>query len=187
MILIGENMSQFRPCCQELEAFSNIKSPFSKIIALGFYDGPTSGIAQCEICSTPYKFVMLDWDDNQEVRIFSLAPITLPAWNQMVNLLSKHESPKWPVWFPRWEFPSEIVRDNVDSETDKILASAGIPELVIASNRYGDQILAAKKLAYEDLEYVKDWFSLQPSDVIRDWFSCLGLTKEREEILAPLE
>jgi len=167
-------MSQFTPCCQQLEAFSDVKSPFSKIIALGFYDGPTSGIVQCEICSAIYKFEMLGWDDDQEVRIFSLAPLASAAWTRMVNLLSKHESPKWPLWFPKWEFPSESVRNNVESETDKILASAAMPELVIASNRYGDRILAARKLAKEDLEYVKDWFT---------W---LGLTKYREEILAPL-
>ncbi|GEM_PF-1452453 len=180
-------MNQFIPCCQRLETFSNIKSPFSKIIALGFYDGPTSGMAQCEICSAIYKFVMLDWDDSQDIRIFSLSPIAKPAWIRMVNLLSKHESPKWPVWFPKWEFTSEAVRNHVDSEADKILANAGRPELIIASNRYGDRILAAKKSVCEDLKYVKDWFSLEPSDVARDWFSYLGLAKHGEEILATLE
>jgi len=166
------------PCCQQFEVFPGAKSPFSKIIALGFYDGPTSGMAQCEICSAIYKFVMLDWDDDQEVRIFSLAPFASAAWTRTVNLLSKHESPNWPLWFPKWEFPSELVRNNVDNETDKILANAGISELVIASNRYGDRILAAQKLTTEDREYIKDWFSLEPSDVARDWFSYLGLTKK---------
>lgn len=177
-------MVQLRTCCQRLEAFSNVKSPFTKIIALGFYDGPTSGIAQCEVCSAIYKFEMLDWDDEQEIRIFSLAPLASQAWNQMVNLLSKHEAPKWPVWFPQWEFPSEAVHNSVDSESDKILARAGMPELVIASNRYGDRIIAAKKLTTEDRAYVKDWFALEPSEVARDWFSYLGLVKSGEEIFA---
>jgi hypothetical protein len=170
-------MNQFTPCCQQLEAFPGAKSPFSKIIALDFYDGPTSGITQCEICSSVYRFVMLDWDDDQEVRIFSLVPLPSQSWIQVANLLSKHETPNWPMWFPRWEIPSEAVRNSVDDETDKILESAAMPEFAVAWDRYGSKVLAAKRLKKEDLKFIKDWFSLEPSDCVRDWFSFLGLEK----------
>jgi hypothetical protein len=49
----GEPVKNSRPCCQAPSALAGRLSPFSQIVALEFYDGPTSGVLQCEACKTP--------------------------------------------------------------------------------------------------------------------------------------
>jgi len=65
-------MTESVRCCQELPDFPAAKSPFSKLVILGYYDGATSGVLQCEMCQTAYRFEMLDWDEKQKVRNIAL-------------------------------------------------------------------------------------------------------------------
>ena len=34
-------------------------------------------------------------------------------------------APRWPVWFPVWQFPSDEIRSAVDIKTADILSRAG--------------------------------------------------------------
>ena len=54
-----------------IEDFQNIE-----IVILDYYDGPTSGALLSLARNTAYRIVMLDWDDNHNVRIFGLAPLS---------------------------------------------------------------------------------------------------------------
>ena len=51
-------MKPFIPCCQDPHTLRNGPSPFFKIVALGFYDGPTSGVLQCQTCQAVFKFAV---------------------------------------------------------------------------------------------------------------------------------
>jgi hypothetical protein len=164
------------PCCKDPAALAGAPSPFPKILALGFYDGPTAGVLQCG-CGAAYRFDMLDWDGEHRVRVFRLAALPRGSLDQCAAAFAQSEPPRWPVWVPwsRTSPPAEV-RDAVNREVDRVLAEAGPPDLVVAWTGYGEKVLAARRLPAEDLQGVPDWFSAEGPG--RDWFALLGLTRQ---------
>src|SRR5579884_2430380 len=122
-------------CCRELSSLSGSRSPFAKMVVLGFYDGPTSGVAECTHCDSVYVFDTLAWDDAQDMRIYALSSLPREAMDELVNLLSvaTSEAPRWPVWVPIWRFTSPVSEDHVRRQVDLILSRAGPPSFVVAS------------------------------------------------------
>jgi len=55
------------------------------MVVLGYYDGPTEGIAEC-----PEGHVavirMLDWDDQQDIRIFAVTEIPEESFDTLAAL-----------------------------------------------------------------------------------------------------
>lgn len=157
-------------------AFSAQKNACSKMIILDYYDGPVSGVAECEQDGQAYCFDMLDWDDQQDVRIFSLAPLASESFNRVVHLCSRQEEPRWPLWVPTRpeDFPA--------SEAEKFwfaiaetLKDAGPPEWIVAWRDFGEGFLSIRNITQEDKLTLDGWFArLEPS---RDWFAFLGLKK----------
>src|SRR2546421_7100861 len=94
-------------CCKELELHPGCESPFSKVVALGYYDGPTSGAVVCSVCLKAYKFELLnetasDWYSEDGIRVFGLAPFSIPSsFERLVATGSKEGLPHWPIWVPR--------------------------------------------------------------------------------------
>ncbi len=175
-------MAPLIPCCQDPPTLAQAPAPFSQIIALGFYDGPTSGVLRCTTCLAEYKFDMLDWDADHEVRIMRLASLPAGSLARCVAALTQTEPPRWPVWVPsRSSLPSEEARDKADAAVEGILAQAKPAELIVAWVGYGERILAARKVPAKDLNAVPDWFS--QVDPARDgnWFAVLGLAKDQEQ------
>jgi hypothetical protein len=121
--------------------------------------------------------MMVDWDDYQDVRIHSIAPLSSKAFQQVVDLLSKYEPPKWPTWFPLRQYASNQVYDLVEKRISEILGTAGAATMVVALSQWGDRILAARSLAESDLKNIQDWFSLEDPKAARDWFSFIGLVR----------
>ena len=69
-------------------------SPVLKILALGYYDGPTDGLLQCEN-GLVYRFEILAWDSEaQDVRVFSLAPMPPTAFDRLAELFARREKPR---------------------------------------------------------------------------------------------
>jgi hypothetical protein len=172
-------MKNSTACCQNLENLRDTASPFTKIIALDWYDGPTGGILQCQNCQAVYQFDMLDWDYHQ-VRIFRLRSLPEESWTQIVALLEQAGfSPSWPVWFQR-KWPSEKAREITDKKIKKILGQVKPAEVVVAWLGYGEKLLATKKIPSKDLEKEPVWFDVEDLSEVRDWFSLLGLTRGRD-------
>jgi hypothetical protein len=163
-------------CCQDPTSLVGAELPFSRILALGFYDGPTSGVLQCRTCAAVFEFEMLDWDEGHEVRIFRLASLPDDSLDQIVQVLAPAESPHWPVWVPsRWNLLSERARQEADRDIQRMLVLAKPAELVVAWTGYADKILAARRLPAGELANQPDWFSREDSTADRDWFGLLGL------------
>jgi hypothetical protein len=148
------------------------------MVALDFYDGPTSGVMQCQVCSAEYRFTMLDWDDQQGDRVYALEPLPPKSFRQVVDILSAYEPPKLPLWFPLRQYPSKQVYELVEKQLAEIMDKAGAANTVVAISQWGEKILAAKTLSSGDIKYVQSWFSLEEPKASRDWFSFLGLVKE---------
>ena len=75
-------------CCRFLVNGVDEALPFERVIAIGYYDGPTEGFTACSQCGQGYSFYMMDWDDKQDVRVFGLSPldITLDAIETRLGL-----------------------------------------------------------------------------------------------------
>ncbi len=147
------------PSRRDPASLAESKCPFSRIIALDYYDGPISGAAQCAQCSAEYRFEMLAWDDSQDVRIYSLAPLPPQSVAQLTAALSETGPPSWPVWVPIWKFVSEGIGEAVGQEVQRILDRAGSVELVIASEDSLATIMSAKQVTGERIAMTMDWFS----------------------------
>src|SRR6267154_3692334 len=63
--------------CKKLprKSLKAMPSPFGRTIASGYYDGPTEGFTECAHCGKTYAFRLLEWDDSQDMRIFSFADL----------------------------------------------------------------------------------------------------------------
>jgi hypothetical protein len=155
-----------------------VRSPFAKVISLGFYDGPTSGVLQCETCSANHKFDMLDWDEQQEVRIFRLAQLPSGSLDRCVRVYADIGSPRWPLWVPSVESSSPETRDAVNRTVQQVLDSAEPATVVMAWVPSADMILSATRVPAEDLSNAPDWFSADEPAITHDWFARLGLPKK---------
>jgi hypothetical protein len=116
-------------------------SPFTRVLALGYYDGPTEGLAQCGNAGPTFRFVMLDniAADPEELRIFAVSPLPADAMDRAAQVLALHESPRWPVWVPGWQ-------PECKPAIDQILQETGPAEWLIAT--LGDllgEVLVARR------------------------------------------
>jgi hypothetical protein len=131
---------------------------------------------------------MLDWDEDHEVRIFRLAALPPGSLDTCVEALAQAGPPRWPVWVPsRSRLPSEAGRQAADSAIEEVLLRAEPPSLLVAWAGYGERTLAARQVPPREVAGVPDWFSRDPSGDERDWFSVLGLTRNRSAASAGRE
>jgi hypothetical protein len=115
-------------CCRHLIGIRRQqKSPFARIIATGFYDGPTGGLIECDSCKTVYSFGKLDWDDQQDMRVFSLAPVPAVRFDVLVPSVLASDA-KWPVWVL-----IEKGLSTVSETVSRLQSSADPIEFVVAT------------------------------------------------------
>lgn len=112
------------------------------MLSLGWYDGTTSGLAECASCSTVFKYDLVDWDADQEQRIFVLSRTAHQTFDRIVDMLRAFESPKWPFWNPRWNIEPPQVKERTKSEVDDYLSRADEPGFLIASDRQLKRVFA---------------------------------------------
>lgn len=105
------------------------QSPVSRIIALGWYDGPTEGILQIGATGANYRFQMIDEDGRGaaglDPRVFRLYALPPDAFDSIIAAIDSPQEPRWPVWAPIWKFPTEEVRIAAERKIDEIMALAG--------------------------------------------------------------
>jgi hypothetical protein len=65
----------------------NVPSPFDRILATGFYDGPTDGFVMGPDDDSVLFFQLLDWDEGQDVRIFALSRIEDLGFSDLASQL----------------------------------------------------------------------------------------------------
>ena len=109
---------------------------FGRVLSLGWYDGTTSGLAECSSCSSVFKYDLVDWDADQEQRVFALSRLDRESFERIVEILKAFESPKWPFWNPRWwNIKQPEVAERARSQVDECLSRAAEPEFLVASDR----------------------------------------------------
>ena len=85
-------------CCQTLAAGS-APAVFDRVIALGYYDGPTEGVVSCGACGKNYVFRMCGWDpDDDDARVFELRPVVNSSLDSVLEIFAHVGPPRSPVW-----------------------------------------------------------------------------------------
>jgi hypothetical protein len=134
-------MNEKSRCCRDLSRPSKGPSPFDRVIALGWYDGPTEGLVRCGACGQVYRFDLLDSvDEDRGIRLYSLASVPADTLDRLVDLLSPFMTPSWPMWAPLWKFPAEDNRIAVERVVDELMAKDAAPEFVIETAGLLDEI-----------------------------------------------
>jgi len=143
--------------CEHILSAGASLSPFGKMLVTGFYDGATDGFVECQHCGRAYAFRKLAWDEEQDVRIYGLAPLDVSLENIRLDTLH----------LPPGDDPVSLVPPLGEQEREAVerLAAAPVQHVVAAANlRRG--VLASKSLVVSDED-------------THDWFAWLGLERDR--------
>ena len=151
-------------------------SPFNRILCLGYYDGPTSGLVRCAQFPNAYRFQLVAWDSDFENRIYSLAEIDLAVFDSVVQMLTRLEQPHWPFWIPRWQFGSSAEESHMSSQIDQALERSRAANLLIATDHLDRSILACRTLEAAARDHLpKEGASPDPENW-EFWHDYIGLS-----------
>jgi hypothetical protein len=134
-------------CCLALGLAKPVHSPFTRLLAAGYYDGPTEGIVECGTCRRIFAFRMLAWDGEQNVRVFGLAPLEEEYETLCKRLLKAPPAAGITVIPP--------LPNMERSELDRLLASPVTH--VVASEDLLAELLSSRTVSREDLSRDHDW------------------------------
>jgi hypothetical protein len=76
----------------------HLKSPFGKVIATRYYDGPLEGFLAHEDWPHACLFQLIDWDRETDLRVYDVSRIEELSFDQVVEALFRDRRPSWPVW-----------------------------------------------------------------------------------------
>jgi hypothetical protein len=111
----------------------HLKSPFNKVIATRYYDGPMEGfLGHCD-WTQACVFQLLDWDRETDLRVYEIARIEDLAFEDVVGLLFHDRLPTWPVWV----LPSGV-RDHGEQLVDECFGRARPVATVTTRDLFGD-------------------------------------------------
>ena len=152
-------------------------SSFAKVVCLGYYDGPTMGLALSTKPETAYRFEIAAWDSHCENRVYALAETHLSTFDSLVQILEQIEPPRWPVWVPRWQFDSAEQENQVSKQVDKVLAEIPPSDCVIATDELDKRILACRELGVDAIRHLPKSGALPNAGEWSFWQEYLGLGK----------
>jgi len=111
----------------------HLKSPFNKVIATRYYDGPMEGFLGH--CDWPQAcvFQLMDWDRETDLRVYEIARVEDLAFEDVVALLFHDRLPTWPVWV----LPSGV-RDRGEQLVDECFTRARPVATVTTRDLFGD-------------------------------------------------
>lgn len=76
----------------------HLKSPFYKVIATRFYDGPLKGFLAHRDWPQACVFQLVDWDRETDTRVYEIGRVEDLAFEDAVERLFTDRRPTWPVW-----------------------------------------------------------------------------------------
>lgn len=106
----------------------------ARLIVFDWYDGPLSGLAECDDHVTSYCFQCVACDTAQDNRVYTLAPLRSGDFTEIVLQLEYYLAPKWPVWVPPWTFPSADQLSRINTIVDCVNSNAKPLEWLVLSS-----------------------------------------------------
>jgi hypothetical protein len=86
------------PKSEDPPSLRHLKSPFTKVIATRYYDGPMAGFLGHRDWLQACVFQLQDWDRETDVRVYEIARVEDLSFDAVVALLFSDRLPSWPVW-----------------------------------------------------------------------------------------
>jgi hypothetical protein len=101
----------------------------TRLILLGYYDGPTDGVIQFGAGGPVFRLVMPDEEAQLSrqsfPREYAFHPLPADAIDRLEAILAEHLTPKRPAWYVNWQFESPEIEAEIDSRVSAILNEAG--------------------------------------------------------------
>jgi hypothetical protein len=106
----------------------------SRLLILDFYDGMTEGIIELG-SSGPVLFLKMTGNElcGEVFRTFHVQELPEDSFEECVRILAEAQAPKWPVWYPIWEFNDEETQHAVEAVFDKVLSQGRRTEWELTS------------------------------------------------------
>ena len=111
----------------------HLKSPFNKVIATRYYDGPMEGFLGHRDWAQACVFQLLDWDRETDLRVYEIARVEDLGFEDVVALLFQDRLPTWPVWV----LPSGV-RERGEQFLHECFARARPVATVTTRDLFGD-------------------------------------------------
>ena len=70
-----------------------------------------------------FRYDLVSWDEDQDQRVYCLAPVTLDAFDRAVEALQGLGEPTWPFWNPVWIFTTEECRIAAERILDTLVGT----------------------------------------------------------------
>src|SRR5687767_80768 len=102
-----------------------------RLIALGFYDGPTEGFV-LGIGGDLAHFIKVEaWDEDQNRRLYLLGGVEVSTFEQLLATLAATEKPtSEPMWLPSWKFHDIDLEARVNSIVEEGRRSLDTPAIL---------------------------------------------------------
>ena len=162
-------------CCKH-DAWFLHDLPFRYDVVLGYYDGSLDGITSCSICHQGFYYVLLDWDDNADCRVFAFSEIGFTGEQIVESLGIKHLAKRNGVWLPL-EYSDKFLQNTGFTPLDNV---EQIP-LEYRNNPYWDKFTFLPPLIThlchsENSFKTGFWRKILPSDIgVNNWIEHLGI------------
>jgi hypothetical protein len=131
----------------------DIPSPFSGVVSIGYYDGPTDGLLWSASTDGLFKFCLLDWDDGQDRRVYGISHAQGITLDDAIRVLSRGAAPTWPVWL----VPGPL--DAAATDFLQRLARVGRPVALIVTLDLLGPINLWRDVAADTVFQKKDWLT----------------------------
>jgi len=112
---------------------AQLKSPFTKVIATHYYDGPVEGFLGHRDWLQACVFRLMDWDRETDLRVYEIARVEDLPFEEVVSRLFQDRLPQWPVWV----LPS-TVRERGERLLDDCFARARPVATITTRDLFGD-------------------------------------------------
>jgi hypothetical protein len=135
---------------------TDVPSPFTHVLAFGYYDGPTEGVLRVGPSGEVYRFVMTDelppqGADETDLRTFTLSPLPPDTLDTLLGVLVRALAPTfepgWALWVPVWRFDSPAIQQEVESRVDQLLAPAGPAAWEVTAENLLGTLRSVRRLA----------------------------------------
>lgn len=118
------------------KARRHVSSPFHKVIATRYYDGPLAGFVAHRDWPHAGLFQLIDWDRETDVRVYEIARVEALSFEEVVEALFRDRRPTWPVWV----LPSGV-RERGEALLDEQSLTAQPIAMLTTRDLFGDIML----------------------------------------------
>jgi hypothetical protein len=146
-----------------------------RLISLGYYDGTTNGLIRFEEPDLSFRYDLVSWDSGEDWRVFCLSELAPSDFETAAQALSVLGVPRWPCWFPAWEFTSDTERQRVEDTLKAIVGRSGPYRIAILSRDLCTAIKAAVNVTSEPGSAVEQFSRDRKIQPFERWLPVFGL------------